>query len=27
MVDGELRVQRFPNREAAAAWLVQLAGA
>ena len=26
MVDGELRVQRFPDRDAAAAWLAKLAG-
>ena len=25
MVDGELRIQRFPDRDAAAAWLVKLA--
>ena len=26
MVDGELRVQRFPDRDAAAVWLAKLAG-
>ena len=26
MVDGELRIQRFPDRDAAAAWLAKLAG-
>jgi len=26
LVDGELRSQRFPDRDAAAAWLARLAG-